>query len=836
MSKIVNKYEHLTFPKNLYIKGIYFGTIIYNDKLEKFKKKYNEVKNELHQELMKKNITLFMYIAYKNKCGKITDYILEDYQITYRDICYLIYLNYKYTKNRVKNKELIKKYCLEQPKEIVSKLINCLAYRRLFDIVHYLHEQGYRAHDHKHFVTSYLKHNSIDKLLEYKYKITDDLFFEYLKHPYVTQEYINQFKEHHNLLKTKNINLLFKHSNSTTLNFILKNYKIKKEALDYCIQFHNYEMALKLINEHKLKLTRKHLLKVYNIKIKKRTKSKRKIRCIGGRLRLKKEFRLVKLKDNHKTILELTKLFNEKTVQKYLLRIYPKVLFNRLFEVAKYLQENIQENITINKNLLKNIVYDYIKSDDPNLLKELFKLDIINPLYLHKNEICTYAFSNGKYNIVNFCVDEYKYFPKKLISSTLDNYRLRKQMSKINIQKTIDFAVKNEYKIPNILIKGICHHKSKKDFQYLLDNVKNIKMRQKFLDEAVASNKYGIANLYIDNKFYYRKKNMVTRYINKKCERWGPKISKKTVNYIIRKGGNIAIEKRAEIVDLLLKLEKYKTIIFLHKKFPLKFNTAQITDWIYKLCGYDVGSKYTHIIKLLNILEKEEIYSIKDQNIDINIIIKRKFNLDDSWRLSKISDNVIDFVKYFVKRKPNFKIDPNVFVKIFSEKYIKYLETLDVIPTREIFMQMLYYNDSENLWRKSSEEYIMKKYGYKLTRKDFHEYILHDHYWFDHDYCPTTVKRFFHYGIKLTPYTHDLHLDRHNNLSSRLLKKYNKVTPKVKEHINNKMKDWKDKVEVVEYQPKQDEIPDNLHLINRVEKKKFDNDNDAFIERVNNDE
>jgi len=829
---------------------------VQDDDLEKFKERFN-VKKDEHKDLienMKPNGTLFMYLSYSNKFKKITDYILETHQLTYPEICFLIK---NWRRRREKNKERLRKginsrienildqHITKLNKKDISKIINCLAHKGNWTFIEKLHELKHRAYDHDHFIKQYIKYNSIDLLFTYTYKMTDDLFYEYLKSPYATLEYIDNLKKHHKSLETKNINILFKYGNEATHNFILKNYKIKKEALNYAIHSKNYILVKKLLTQHKFKLTKQHVIKIFDLNRFKLKKKKARYVNFPTKRDMRSIFRFVNNNQKLEGINDILALFNKKLLQRYLQRIYPKILFCRRFEIVEYLSKEFSDSININKKTLYFIIDEYIKKDDVNALKNLFKYDIIEPIYFHKKDYCSYAINRSKFKIVDYCINELDIHPKK-IGPINCKFTIRDYIKDNKIFKIIDYIKEHNYPLNDNLVMGICRHGSIKVFRHLIDSIKDIKMKRKYLPNAILYNKFGIANLYIKRKLNHQKKNLLTSIIKIECQNhcYGHnRLSFKNIDFTIKKGGKISGKQLTEVPKMLLRAGYYEYLYYLCSKFNFTFDQQTITKSIENIIFNYLERKkdIDYLIKLLEYFEEKNIYSVKDTTININNLIRKIFKYDDWFNDKIVSDNAIKIVKYLLDQKPDYQINPSIITKIFSEKYIKVLEQYNVLPTEQIFTQMLRLNDySNDAWHKSAEKYIQTKYNYKITTKQLNHLVVEGDLFGENlvireggnEHYSRYLRKYLWFDVEITPYTHELCLQYHNELEKKLLKRYNKVTQKVKDYIDKEMPKFKDKVEVVEYQPREDEIPSNLnHDINN-----YDNDNDAFIERVLNEE
>jgi len=827
--RIPPKYKHIN--ENI-------RTILEKDNLKLFKENIDEIKKKTEK------YKIFSYIYTKCatlKTSNILNYLIENSEIVYEDLCYIVQtLRVKKDYGKKYFKIILNKLNLSGEQK--GKLMNRLAYYKHYDI---LHQLKYPPYDTNNFLKHIKNSDYINIYLPNK--ITNDTFIKYLQSPYCKLEKVKKYTRNHKILLSnkynKRIKSLFRQANEDIINFILDmGYKPDKICFNNLLTTNYYDTILRLINSYKFTINKKRLRLLFNIPY--RLQNKKKIS--GWRLRRRNQ------QHEEKSYLAYDNRTNFENYQQKMIKILEHVrdsafkgIINKIWlRLILYLQYNLIEYMIkrygnifhLDKKYKKIIIEKYIKYGHLKNFKKLYQYDISEPSDITPDQ-CQYAITHEQYKLVDYFIDELSIYPKCLIPNrSWQIFRLSEEdiLKRLEYAERIGYPVKKETEFIKLLFK----YGYLKVIKYLIEKYK-IKMVQKYLDNAIMNKKYRVANFYVKNKYPFYKKNMMYRIL-KNFSQWKfGSIDKRMINWIVKNGGGkLDINLFNNIFDKLVmrvNTETFKHLYYIYsgeikiKNFKPYKNISIDKNIIMNWIDMIADGRYANCRDCKSIFEffdEKNIYSLVPEDIKmINSFIT-------AWE-PDIGD-----IKYIVE-KTNAQLDSSILTKVRTLDVFKYLESLNLILTEERFLTMM---------RRTSMEpdlvkYIKKKYKFNLTIKNLHNLINDNRFNLD-----LIMHNYKSYGIKPTLYTIELIsniIDEDNLMNIFIIvdqiKNVGKITPNTKATFdrfnnNNYLIRKIDKYEVVDYHPGPEEIPDNLNDYKKKINNNHDNDNDAFIERVLADE
>jgi len=846
--------KYINRKNTVYIKES-VDKILREDVLNKFNSK---IIKYIENKIKKYDMTPFQFIYDKYiKAKKIQKYMIEQSNMSFKDLYYIA------SKFRRKSTEQFFNTLLNRlklSKEQEGKIINKLAQSKKFELVKKL---NYTPYDKKQFLYKMVQSKYINDYLPNK--IDDNMFIKYLQSPYCSVEKIQQYKINHNAIVLKKYNKrvqkMFGHSNIKIPKFILDlGYKPDDICLSYAIDSFNIDTIMRLITDYKIKFRIKHLkqlfdiftpLKKKDIKIRKKNIKKNRITnrikkrssrnliwiLENKNLRLKRKCSFnYKIKIQHIGYQEDTIKILDKSDDRLFKNLFDKIWYrivkHKQFKLISYMKERFGD--IFNFKITKRFLLQY--STNVKTFKKLFEYDIVEPNDISDRFvdrlIFELEFDEDLFEVLEYLIFNLSIYPNIMFNLNIGYMEDDKIFRLISYAERLDFPFKED----KDLIKSLCREGKLKIIKYLTMK-HGIKLTQIHLDIAIRKRQISIINYYISKKYPYRRKNMLWRILNKifkKDDEWRieellKRFNKKLIDKIFQIGGDNLDQKFFnKITYMLLKHNNVKLLLDLDKRLESKLEIRKeiITNWLV----YEIDeSAYLHdeMHEILKILENNKIYHIKDYPNSMTNIINSMLNCHSFY--NKIIYNKIIFL---LKRRQDYP--PNIMAKVRSLKLFKYLESKNLTLSKEQLKEIMHYE-----LRPRFLKYIRDKYKYKLTLRDLNNSIKHNLIMYSHQYI-----NFKYFGINPTPYTIVIAINNQFYYTAyKMIKQIKTVTEEIHNLIANSSKTWlknakKLKYKIEPYQPLPEEIvqdePENIRPIEQSII--FDNDNDAFIKRVMDDE
>lgn len=680
-----------------------------------------------------------------------------------------------------------------------------------WDLIELLHVYGFKINNFNQTISK--KPNLIDKLLDFKYKLNTQNLVTFICKTNFSFDKLNKYikeDEFKNLMNNKiYYNEFYKMYGIKDLEFIKEfeknivgtNFSPNEKCLEVACKKVNWPVINYLLEERNLTLEDRYI----DVILQNTQYNKRRKKPINYRRRIRQQPNLRKIikydQIFEKNMIELLKKYcnedRKETFDKYLNRSIYNLIYNGCFNLVEYLIEDLNLEIYIPKVYLVNILTNIIKNDNVNYLKKIFKLKIINPIDVSTvPEYLSIAMINNASGMIKYLSQGLSMICSNNIIHYL-KFRRNHQLRLIKYMEFIGFPI-NKAVIRSIIISG-----TKKVIKYIIN--KEYKIPKSAIILLLEVKQYEIVDYFIEKGYKFKKKNLMDWIIKNSCKKFRfhsiGNITIQDINYLIK----ISATGTKESVNLLTEKGIFNCVIHLYKKLGLKPDKQSIINYLN--CDtnpYLRDRAYKLDFKTINYIEEEMGIKIFDELKD--------------YERNKIFNNIIKgydikFIKYIGER---LNIDPSItnlysiiddYYEIDLEK-IKYFESYDIIPTKEIFLRLLH-NNFINI-----ANYLYKKYKYDITIRDVNNYI-------SENWTNLHVLEYFNneIGIKFTPYTVKIVVDRnltywnyhHIEYIINVVKDitedvYNKINGSNVDKIINILK--KVEYNIVEYEANDDEMVD----------------------------
>jgi len=809
-----------------------FLTCMQNDDLEEFKKKYsniNELKNRFTDRTNKFILPLTVVIFYN--AYKIGYHIAKLEGITYDD--YLMTLNKYKISNDTKKKANIVKFILDtyvfhKLNNIdVGCLINSFAQFQCWNVIDFFHYHGYKANNKEEF----MKHVP-------PYKLAEMIKFGYNTKNTKNSECLIKMIKNSNIpskdiQKIENINgyekYLFQFRDPILIDYYVTNETIKlnNKCMDYACQHLNFDVIEYLMTKN-IQLTGKHLIILLKCQSGGR---KRNFRRAGLRYLMRTmkkinhvgnyEERLINILKKNKDILD--KLVNTGN-------LWVRIFKNDYFLIASYLMDNGFKIKLAKSEIIRNLKY-YIENDNVESIKKIFELKILKPIEIsEQSKFMDLAVLSKANNTVDYLYN----ILKMKCSRNVIQYRYYFTATENHYKDCINNLLKINYPFYEPIFKLACYSGNLEVVKLLY---KKVKLSSIHIEMALINNKIKIVEFLLENKCRYSKKCLVDRILLL-CRNY-QKTSQifKIIKYAIIK---LKATASYQCLHLILKVYDRNLLEYINNNCEIKglenmtiyhliptyyHNAMRRKHQRIKNNGED--TKNYNNIQYLHETMGVKIYNNVDE---IDKIIKQLIYKDDYILLKYIADT-IDY-KFNIN---DMKISLD---NICDINIIKYIESKGIIPTEVMFSDALFEGSIEIV------KHLHDKYKYTVNNKQMNLYLC------KHDPHPKILWFIIHVlGIKPTPYSIDILLRKArcfctlHALIEILIKNVDGITqyastrmPEIHIHGSNL---WAmeilNNVDIIEYQPINDELVHDADIANVHGNDDFMWDNFGAIDEPRND-
>lgn len=824
--------------------------ILLNDDLDKFNE-YIETNDIMDNFIFwcsnfksRCNINL-MECVLKFNCGKIARHLEKKNKINI--YCMMIILS-KFTKkkeneneneNEKENKNQIETYntakklfidflsCIKFDDNEADIIFNKLIDKKEWELVKLLHGNGYMIKNY----TSILSKLPIEILhdilkYEYGYELNNDLKVNIITNSKINIDTLNNLMKDLNdinLIKNKEYNnKLFKVYGLYDIDFIKEFEKLgyvpDKQCLNYAFEKFNFDAIYHLLDKGFI-LQEKHIYGLFFVKyvsnkrIKNKNRNRNRYRTRFARMKsiISKANRIKKINNYDDKILEfLGKFYNDSNkmiFDRVIIKIMDCLLIAKCYKLLNYIKEKCNIDLKIRIDDIRYHVIKIIEDDCVDDLKKLFDLKILLPIDISTNPTyLSIALINGSQMLIEYFTEELSMCCTSIVVES--NYKFKQIKNKIKFIQNLE---KIGYPITNNIIQMCYVNGSLELIKYLHEKKYKIPSGLFGLIDILI-NKKNIINQVIKYGYKFNKKNLIDRFINSVLNvKWyfanTEKINIKNLSFLIKIGGTAS----SKSANYLAEYGLFKELFYLYDKFNIKPDKKCIIDFL----SFDFFKKRfnkEYDIKTFEFIENEMKIDIFK---DIDDHSKEKIIQNFMKTNSKLLDYIVN--------KINYKLSINDMIDYFNHmighnlNIVKYFESFGIVPTNDILLKSI----SLNLNNNNIANYFIEKYKFDITIKDAHELIYHND-----DITIDKLKYFTKLGIKFTPYSIMLIINKrttkHLSVIKHLIDEVGKITQKIYNLLNKYS--WIDinKYEIVEYEPTNDEI---------IIDNDYDGDNDMGNER-----
>jgi hypothetical protein len=801
--------------------------ILKKDDLENFKPFY---------ESYNKDLTDFFYIYCigKNSCNHVSTltcilkynhsdilkYILKDYKPTLTDLWFFI-INFIDIQHDILDKEVIfmDLYIYHDLGfEEFGIIINRLAKTNSWNLIEFLHKNGYRADDYEDFI----EHIPINKISIYEnfgYKKSANLYLKLLEDPEIDISKLDEFngftKE---ILKPENkdkIYELFKFRDLKTIKYLEKNgFKLNKICFQNAIDEINTSV-IKHFYEEGYKFSSKQIKKLL-LDFGKNFKSPISYISLENISILKLNIKKLKGKDSYEDdIINILKIAEKNGDKRFILNMIKFIkipiatfICNGYYKLVNYFLEKFCDfdSFVLNPERLVRILRILIENDNINAIKLLNEYNIITKeklIQINNNyNICNISIRNKADNVLEYFTN----LGLRCNSEILRSHYYFKTSN--DIKYLIDKLEQNKYPINKKLMLEICNYKNLNAIKYLVD--KGIHPDTRVLTKALLFKCFNIINYLLTKNIKYNKKYYIDRILKK--------VRLYSYNIPIDKLIKIMVEKMdctasSKSCDILVKTGYFKLSKYLEEKFNINPSEAYIS----------IPSKYGLYLKNIKNLQEEYCNYInfycEKTGKDSKTFYKIKS--DDFFGNNYLLNPYPIFIENCLKIN-NIKLSQNQLITSIINSCtigsIKYFESKCIYPTKDMFLELIFKWDSKGE-NGSKIKYLQDNYNFRLTLNDLHNFIK-GNINFKYNYKYFTIDTLQYLDGEITPYTVQLIIEEvsinNNNIFRRNFYNKNFKIKLIQTGItkigydilkkNTRYKFVKNNIQIIDYNPQAYEI------------------------------
>lgn len=784
--------------------------IIINDEISEFMK-FEDKKLEGIRLIHKFETILELSIKYGNK-KKITCYLAKKNGVYYCD--YLKLIN-----NLTLNKKNLEEYNSWQTiflniflynkasTQDIGNIIDKLVKIKEWIIIDYLHIFGFRANNKNLLINNYPK-ILLKRLESYGYDINDRKIKDLIKEGKdLDQQLINKIdfeKWVNDICKYRDDKLIDKLMNQKIID--IKDIK-SNNCVSLSCQHMNFPL-LKYLIKMELYPAKEDIYKLFGLESLSVKTKRKKIHNWRYRYRFRLKYNKIKNMNKEypqnyeKNMIEIIDQLGEKFKIKNKEEIWLWLLNHRFFVLFKKLKDLLHK-IKINDFSKNDITKEIIKNDEVESFKKIIELEVIKINQGTRKQQMQYMNLAIKFdckNIIKYLKDELHTNCSKNILNIINWNGNKIDLDFIKNLETINFPIKEE------VLNKACENGNIELIKYLVEE-KKINLTKKHFITALSTNKSKqLVNYIKSNIKGYPKKNLIDKILidNKKRRRYRRNSFIKNIKYIKDTLEGTASEKA---LYYALEIRDLKLFKYLHKEFKLKIEPELLDNMPtrYYYGSNNLGKFYGYIIQHLDKqqLNNDRINNIAQISFESNDIetlefLGKEFNykpkLQDITRIITYYYCTTDIIDYVMRNLNDFVFQEDMIDLIMGNRNVHILNHLydnykSKIPFENIFTLKkintyvaLGYGNIDFFY------FVIEKLNKKITSYTIELYL----------------KKSFDYAIeKCIKYL----LDQIQGISENLIEIIKSKNIKKSKYIISKYK------KVNNYEPLQDEIPENINIL-----------------------
>lgn len=772
--------------------------------------------------------------------SKIVQYIIKKFGLNLEDMLFLLTKFKQTNNNQFKNE--IRKLILNSL--LYSKFDseeNAIILEKMFIIKDWIfidlfHGLGVKINNINVYVNN-LPFDKLQKILDlgYKFNITSILNL-ISKYGIYDSSSLAKLGFSQKMIVSPNnkdlITQLYKIGNLELIKFIEHNeFVVTEECLRVAVSGYNFEVILNLVNDKKFKLIDDDIYKLFFVTKKKNQKNK-KFRCLSyryrnlcQRIKFRNGIKIRNILNYEKMMIKIIDNCNlsDKTLRKIFDKSVNILLYGYCFDLIIHICKKFNYDVKfyINKQTIEELVLSIIIKDNVDILKKLFASKIVVPIDISVNcGYVDYAILYNSPNMINYFSNDLK----MVCSSNVYNFN---QYASKDVSAIINNLIKLDYPINNQIIRKLVRSCK---FNIILDLInKGYDMPSFVIDYAILCKKYNIATKLLENGVTIKKRNYIDKIIKLGNNRnifnrfsynfsnVHPINTKSQIDYMLSLGCSSS---DSNIINCLAESGAFESTKYMHMTFGYLPDVKHILSFFLKY-RWSVDALANKIIDYLNYIKNDVGINIfaKPEFDDFNFNMFCESLASYSNRKSQDSNEAISLLKYFVNGgNITLTLEHLKSILLFSyqcsfDNIFDFFKEHDVVPTKD-FLIFSIQNRSTDLTK-----FLVKMYKFELTLKDIHNFIGQGQAGFNIEAIIVTVDLL---GIETTPYTNKLMIDRYlgdyyysNYLQTFIMinkKLIHESYIKIMETDQEKLKKFieHNDIEIVEYEPDIDEIPDVL--------------------------
>lgn len=773
--------------------------------------------------------------------NRISTFIIKKYGINLLGMDFIV-AKYKRTKsiefkNQLKTLLINSLLNFNNCQDIFQKIFEC----QDWDLIDLFHGLGYRL---KNIigVVGIIPYNKILQLLSLDYKFDTGAILQLINdHNIYESSLLAKIGFSQKMITNANnkvrICKLYKNNSIKLIKFIEHNEFVSdNECLDNAINGYNFDVILHLIKS--LDLFEENIYKLFFVEKCKKKVNKKKIRRrrrYANSMRIHRKLvsignKIKKIQNYEKGIFNIMDIYEIpiKILDDIFKRSIDYLIYGNCFKLVTYMANKLGYDLKsyIKNDTINNIIDDIITKDSVDNMKALFLNKLVMPIEI---SMCTHwmdrAIRRNSSNIIDYFSKELKMVCSQNMHTFIDRYG-------VNHLSFVNNLIKVDFPINNTIIKCLARNSKFNVISVLID--KGYVMPTCVVDYAILCKKYNIANKLLVLGTVINKKNYIDRLIKCSEERhffryYTPASinSKKQIDYMISLG---CTSSNKNIANIFAKKGLFDMVIYINVLFGYKPDVSVILSFF---TNYRSARKMDEgIIMYLEKFRTDMKLGIFDKENFDNFKFKNFCNV--------VSENAIKLLpvfKYFVE-KSNTKLTLEHLRTILSyiqvsknglDEIFELFEKHDVYPGKDFLIESLQQRSI------SISKYVINRYKFTLNIKDIHNFINS----FDFD-IETLIAIVDIMNIKPTPYTTKLVVDGHHRHWHRtrfleafilLVKKmtcetYNKILISEDKKLIKFIKNNKN-IKIVDYEPKESEIPDIPQAVIHNFDDDYDSDSDS---------